>query len=324
MNMKKRGAVNTKNLLMILIVVLVICIILLVLNLLRTNCVSLADLVPPEGELATLSGASSPAQRIPGDKCDGADMTSIRFGPPDGKVDSWDYNLLSRYWMRKDCSANNSWCKGADFTGLRYGPRDGKVDSWDYNLLSANWLRTDCLVNATTCTAESNATFCSRLGKECDFVTANDNCGTLRTEYCGTCSAGYYCNSTSGRCVASCTNDCTPTGSKRCLGSYAQTCGNYDADSCLEWNTGTYCSAGCSVGNCNVQNNSCTDSDGGLVYNIKGNATGYYSGSGYIYIDSCISNLTLNEQYCSGNYRTSANISCVAVNYTYCSSGKCI
>jgi hypothetical protein len=53
-----------------------------------------------------------------------------------------------------------------------------------------------------TCIAETNAAFCSRLGKECGSVTAADNCGTVRTvAICGTCSSG------------TCTNNvCTSSG----------------------------------------------------------------------------------------------------------------
>lgn len=48
--------------------------------------------------------------------------------------------------------------------------------------------------------AESNATFCSRLGKTCGSVTANNNCGTSRIVNCG--PATKSCNSTFGTCVA--------------------------------------------------------------------------------------------------------------------------
>jgi len=51
-----------------------------------------------------------------------------------------------------------------------------------------------------------------------------------------------------------CTNECSFVGQTQCSGSYSQTCGNYDADSCLEWNSGTFCSNGCnqSTGQCNT------------------------------------------------------------------------
>ena len=47
-----------------------------------------------------------------------------------------------------------------------------------------------------------------------------------------------------------CTNDCSYSGQTSCSGAYARLCGNYDADACLEWNTGAYCSYGCANGVC--------------------------------------------------------------------------
>jgi hypothetical protein len=59
-----------------------------------------------------------------------------------------------------------------------------------------------------TCTPESDSTFCSRLGKTCGSVTANDNCENSRTVNCGTCGTGYTC--TDNTCVAQggCSNTC--------------------------------------------------------------------------------------------------------------------
>ncbi len=59
---------------------------------------------------------------------------------------------------------------------------------------NANW---QCVAN---CTAETNTAFCSRLGKNCNSVTANDNCGTSRKVNCGTCTSPQTCNST-GQCI---------------------------------------------------------------------------------------------------------------------------
>ncbi len=43
---------------------------------------------------------------------------------------------------------------------------------------------------STSCTTETDAQFCSRLGKNCGTVTANDNCGKSRTvSSCGTCTS---------------------------------------------------------------------------------------------------------------------------------------
>jgi hypothetical protein len=66
--------------------------------------------------------------------------------------------------------------------------------------------------NCNVCTAESDATFCSRLGKNCDSVTAADNCGTSRTVGCGTCNtnecASYRSNGTCVRYKACTDNIC--------------------------------------------------------------------------------------------------------------------
>ena len=64
---------------------------------------------------------------------------------------------------------------------------------------------------SSQCIPEGYVAMCLRLGKTCGSVTANDNCGILRTvPSCGTCSAGYSCNS-SGKCVLNPT--CTDTDS---------------------------------------------------------------------------------------------------------------
>jgi chitinase len=45
-----------------------------------------------------------------------------------------------------------------------------------------------------SCTPESDAAFCSRLGKNCGSVTASDNCGTNRTvSSCGSCTSPQTC-----------------------------------------------------------------------------------------------------------------------------------
>lgn len=74
-------------------------------------------------------------------------------------------------------------------------------------------------------------------------VQSKANCGAE----CGTdadCGANAACDQSSCTCYSTCTDECSPSGAKQCGGAgtrFAQTCGNYDADSCLEWNTGTDC-----------------------------------------------------------------------------------
>jgi hypothetical protein len=74
------------------------------------------------------------------------------------------------------------------------------------------WMRNPVALGGS-CSPESNAQFCARLGKNCGSVTAPDNCGTTRTvSSCGTCSAPQTCggggtpnvcgSSTGGNCNA--------------------------------------------------------------------------------------------------------------------------
>jgi peptidoglycan/xylan/chitin deacetylase (PgdA/CDA1 family) len=54
-----------------------------------------------------------------------------------------------------------------------------------------NWIKFTAL---TTCTPESNAAFCTRLGKNCGTVSGTDNCGAPRTvTSCGSCVAPHTC-----------------------------------------------------------------------------------------------------------------------------------
>jgi hypothetical protein len=99
----------------------------------------------------------------------------------------------------------------------------------------------------TTCTAESNATFCSRLAKNCGSVTGTDNCGTSRTvSSCGSCTSPQTCGgggtanvcgggATGGTCAAAYANgSCTSyfTGSKVSRNSHNWTCANQNCMNC--------------------------------------------------------------------------------------------
>jgi hypothetical protein len=72
------------------------------------------------------------------------------------------------------------------------------------------------------CTPESDSAFCSRLGKNCDSVTANDNCGTSRTvSSCGTCTSPQTCGGggTANVCGNSSNPDRTEGGTVTATGS---------------------------------------------------------------------------------------------------------
>jgi len=91
-----------------------------------------------------------------------------------------------------------------------------------------------------------------------DYVTrlcSNAKCSSSTSRNLQKDCGGLGC--TNGKCNGDlCTDECS-NGDKKCSGNYAQTCGNYDSDSCLEWPSSTsgsgnqYCTYGCINGQCN-------------------------------------------------------------------------
>jgi hypothetical protein len=155
--------------------------------------------------------------------------------------------------------------------------------------------------------------------------------------------------------IGQCTNECNKKGDKECVSDNVfKICGNYDSDSCLEYQTlsclsGEFCKNGnccrtcssldyncdkwddncggklfcgkcgydetCKNGKCILT--SCKDSDGGKNYYVKGNTC---SGSGYICQEDWCKDKTLIEFYC-GNKNT-AILS--EEHYCLCKDGACI
>lgn len=79
----------------------------------------------------------------------------------------------------------------------------------------------------------------------------------------------------------------------------------------------------CSNGQC-LWNNSCSDTDGGIVITVFGNVYGYVNQSYYNNSDYCFNSTMLTEFYCSGVNARSYTFSCVANATTTCSAGKCV
>jgi len=57
-------------------------------------------------------------------------------------------------------------------------------------------------------------------------------------------------------------------------------------------------------------NNSCKDTDGGVLFGLYGVVSGYYEGEFYSRGDNCVTPLTLKEMYCDGNTPLSINYNC--------------
>jgi hypothetical protein len=98
------------------------------------------------------------------------------------------------------------------------------------------------MFGAAGCGAETDATFCSRLGKNCGTVTGTDNCGATRTvSSCGTCTAPNTCGGggTANVCGTSSTNCSAAPFSA--TNSYAS--GDIVTADCQVSTTGTVCFA---------------------------------------------------------------------------------
>lgn len=217
-------------------------------------------------------------------ECDKADANG------DGRVLSSDYFVVKNHLFQTPCNINNSWCNRSDtdrsgqvlasdyfpiknhlfencniFCNDTCGSLGKECGTYDicgeqincgtcgYNYIC---LGGDCEWVNQTCTP---TTSCASQGKTCGTIW--NGCYNVN---CGTCGVGYLC--ASGSCVwqggnqtgnetnQTCSNECSYSGQKICLGSYAKICGNYDSDSCLEWNAGTYCPYGCLGGICQSSN----------------------------------------------------------------------
>ena len=81
----------------------------------------------------------------------------------------------------------------------------------------------DATVDAAPCVAEDDVTFCTRLGKNCGTVVADDNCGTRRTvASCGVCGS-YYDSCGGGGVPNRC--GCTPESDWSFCTRLGRTCG---------------------------------------------------------------------------------------------------
>jgi len=135
---------------------------------------------------------------------------------------------------------------------------------------------------------------CSSLGKQCGTWTI---CNVSTN--CGTCIAPQICSN--GQCV----------------GSNTTLCGD---GICGSGETCTNCPKDC--GACVNQTYTCTDSDGGINYNVKGITTEYLGSNITATGTDFCSNSTLTEYYCSSSRLAKTTYTCSG-NAT-CIGGACI
>jgi hypothetical protein len=199
-------------------------------------------------------------------------------------------------------TANVCGCTASNCTGL--GKNCGSLPDGCGGTLSCGTCTSPqtCGVvtpNVCGCVSENDAAFCSRLGKNCGPVTANDNCGSPRTvSSCGTCSGtGVTCGGGGTANVCG----CTPQSDLALCSSVSKNCGTITAnDNCGTSRTvpscGTCTGTGVSCGGGGTANVcGCTaETDLGFCTRLGKNCGNVTANN------NCGTNRTVNCGTCSG------------------------
>jgi hypothetical protein len=105
---------------------------------------------------------------------------------------------------------------------------DGGDVWWFDSCWARETVKDDCeggeiCAGAACCLPETDEAFCARLGKNCNDVTAEDNCGIPRTADCGDCDPGWTCGLHEAN-VCGCDDDGHACDGRRC-GTAKNNCG---------------------------------------------------------------------------------------------------
>lgn len=129
---------------------------------------------------------------------------------------------------------------------------------------STNGCGNACTKNCNTvcqggscCVAESDATFCARLGKNCNNVTAADNCGAQRTVNCGTCMGANTCGGGPPGSQVANVCGCTPESTTAFCLRLGKNCPFTGADNCGTTRNNVPCGT-CSGSNPDCSSGVCT------------------------------------------------------------------
>lgn len=166
-----------------------------------------------------------------------------------------DANFLTEYYCRKDyefivlgvvkrydCSKEGKSCKEGACAAV--SNQTNQTNTTITNGQCATSLN-GCVKGIFQDVADTNTTYL--------WTCLGINGGTTAS-----CSLARPTNQTN-QTNTTCTNDCSYVGQTTCSGDYFKSCGNYDADSCLEWNAGIYCTYGCVSGGCESAPNNRTN-----------------------------------------------------------------
>ncbi len=148
----------------------------------------------------------------------------------------------------------------------------------------------------------------------------------------GICEAGETCSS--------CQQDCGCQSGYTCINSTCQqqcACGAWTNGACggscssgYRQQTRTCTPSGCDItfqcivdSSCVTNPDSCTDSDGGIIFTTRGAVSGYKSNYPYNYTDYCVGNSTLIEYWCYLATPLNYTYNCYTNMTSYCYNGVC-
>jgi sulfatase modifying factor 1 len=165
-----------------------------------------------------------------------------KWGQLDLAGNIWEWGLDWYHASCDDCSNLTAAARrvnrgGSFFTGAGSGipaaQRPSEVPAFGYFLYGGRCARTP---SSGTCTAESDAAFCTRLGATCGSKSGTDNCGQARTvANCGTCATGNACGAANtcvcagGASEPSCCGGTLPSG-ETCQACGLNTCSAASCD----------------------------------------------------------------------------------------------
>ena len=169
-----------------------------------TACVALALAVVGCGE-PFAPGSADAGTDAPPPNHDGGGDGSLLDARADGRRD----DVSSEADVRMDAPAGDGPRVDAVSSDVaRDAPRsdaatpdsatsDATPDGATTDVGAADVRLIDALADGLTvdvpCVPETDPQFCARLGKNCEMVSAPDNCGATRSANCGTCTAGTAC-----------------------------------------------------------------------------------------------------------------------------------
>ncbi|RLB59179.1 MAG: hypothetical protein DRI34_02720 [Deltaproteobacteria bacterium] len=157
-----------------------------------------------------------------------------------------------------DCEVGERECFGAGWHECGEAGDGDSCRDWLGEQPCEDWEVCDpttaqCVVNCQDACGPASSQRCN------DDNSGYQVCGNWNADPClewsgdNLCPTGQICDPAINDCRDDCSNECPTSGAKQCLDSDTwQICGNWDSDSCLEWDTGTDCDSGyvCSNGTC--------------------------------------------------------------------------